>query len=165
MPIFIRDNIEFHYLDKGAGVPFFFQHGLGGDAEAVVALLAPSPSPPLEERAGERRPLKHCRTAHGQAPPNDIEGAKASPSPWPSPRSSLAGRGSQALPKIVGVSNCAFPGIRLIALDARGHGETRPLGSLEKLNFDCLADDLIALMDHVHVPRAVVGGSSMCAGI
>jgi pimeloyl-ACP methyl ester carboxylesterase len=31
MPFFERDEIRFHYLDAGEGLPFVFQHGLGGD--------------------------------------------------------------------------------------------------------------------------------------
>lgn len=56
-------------------------------------------------------------------------------------------------------------GFRLIAFDCRAHGETRPLGDEAKLNFDCFADDLIALLDHLEIPQAVFGGISMGAGI
>jgi pimeloyl-ACP methyl ester carboxylesterase len=56
-------------------------------------------------------------------------------------------------------------GIRLLAVDCRAHGETRPVGDEAKLNFDSLADDLIALLDHLKIPRAVFGGISMGAGI
>ena len=31
MPFFYADSITFHYLDGGQGLPFVFQHGLGGD--------------------------------------------------------------------------------------------------------------------------------------
>ncbi|MBL8160361.1 MAG: alpha/beta hydrolase [Anaerolineae bacterium] len=31
MPFFTSDSSTFHYLDAGAGLPFVFQHGLGGD--------------------------------------------------------------------------------------------------------------------------------------
>src|SRR5262245_38038259 len=99
MPFFARDNINFHYLDQGDGIPLFFQHGLGGDATAVCGLLG------------------------------------------------------------------TLSGVRLIALEARAHGETRPLGDIEKLGFDAFADDLIALMDHLAIASAVIGGTSMGAGI
>lgn len=56
-------------------------------------------------------------------------------------------------------------GVRLLALDCRGHGETRPLGDPAKLCFDVFADDLAALLDHLGVERAVIGGTSMGAGI
>src|SRR4029079_11363388 len=99
MPFFARDNINFHYLDQGDGIPFFFQHGLGGDAASVSDLIG------------------------------------------------------------------VLPGIRLLALDCRGHGLTRPLGDIEKISFDSFADDLIALMDHLGISMAVIGGSSMGAGV
>jgi len=56
-------------------------------------------------------------------------------------------------------------GIRLIAFDARGHGETRPLGPSEKISIASFADDLLAIMDHLQLPQAVVGGISMGAAI
>ncbi len=56
-------------------------------------------------------------------------------------------------------------GIRLIAFDARGHGETRPLGPPEKISIASFADDLLALMDHLQLRQAVVGGISMGAAI
>jgi pimeloyl-ACP methyl ester carboxylesterase len=99
MPFFSRDNIEFHYLDRGDGVPVFFQHGLGGDAGKIFALLA--------------------------------------------------------LP----------PGFRLLSLDCRAHGKTGPLGPADELRFDSMADDLIALMDSLQIAHAVLGGTSMGAGV
>ena len=57
------------------------------------------------------------------------------------------------------------PGVRFIALDCRGHGETRPLGDVEKLNFNQFADDVLALVDHLHLPPVVIGGVSMGAGL
>jgi pimeloyl-ACP methyl ester carboxylesterase len=38
---FQRDGIAFHSLDVGRGVPFVFQHGLGGDVRQPAGLLAP----------------------------------------------------------------------------------------------------------------------------
>jgi pimeloyl-ACP methyl ester carboxylesterase len=99
MPSFTRDNLGFHYLDRGTGVPFFFQHGLGGETEKVFALLE--------------------------------------------------------LPR----------GFRLLGMDCRAHGKTKPLGNVEKLRFDSMADDLIGLMDHLQIDRAVLGGTSMGAGV
>jgi pimeloyl-ACP methyl ester carboxylesterase len=99
MPNFLRDRIRFHYVDTGAGLPFVFQHGLGGD----VAQTA--------EIAGD------------------------------------------------------LPGVRFIALDCRGHGETRPLGDVAELGFIPFAADVIALLDHLGIGRAVVGGISMGAGV
>jgi pimeloyl-ACP methyl ester carboxylesterase len=99
MPFFARDNINFHYLEKGDGIPFFFQHGLGGDAVAVCDLIG------------------------------------------------------------------SLPGFRLLALDCQGHGETRPLGEIGRIGFDSFADDVVALMDHLGIGAAVIGGSSMGAGV
>jgi len=99
MPYFNHDNLEFHYRDRGTGVAFFFQHGLGGETEKVFTLLE--------------------------------------------------------LPR----------GFRLLGLDCRGHGKTTPLGPVEKLRFDVFADDLVALMDRLQVDRAIVGGTSMGAGV
>ena len=55
--------------------------------------------------------------------------------------------------------------IRLITFDARGHGATQPLGDPKELRFKTFADDLRALMDHLKISRAVVGGISMGAGM
>jgi pimeloyl-ACP methyl ester carboxylesterase len=99
MAYFIRDNIKFHYLERGSGVPFFFQHGLGGEAERIFALV--------------------------ELPPR----------------------------------------FRLLGMDCRGHGKTTPLGEVKKLRFDAFADDLIALMSYLQIPQAVIGGTSMGAGV
>ena len=99
MPFFTHDEIQFHYRDSGAGLPFFFQHGLGGDISQPFGLFQPP------------------------------------------------------------------PGYRLIALDARAHGQTHPIGDPAKIGFNTFADDLLALMDHLRIARAVIGGISMGAGI
>ena len=51
------------------------------------------------------------------------------------------------------------PEVRLISLDCRGHGLTGPTG--DTLRFDVMADDVIALLDHLGIDRAAVGGVSM----
>lgn len=99
MPAFDRDGLRFHYRDEGAGIPFVFQHGLGGDLAQPFDLYS----------AGD--------------------------------------------------------GIRLLGFDCRGHGETRPLGGEGDLSFARFADDLIALLDHLDIERAIVGGISMGAGL
>ena len=43
MPFFHHDGIQFHYRDEGAGIPFFFQHGLGADVSQPFSLCAPPP--------------------------------------------------------------------------------------------------------------------------
>jgi pimeloyl-ACP methyl ester carboxylesterase len=57
------------------------------------------------------------------------------------------------------------PGIRLIAFDARAHGQTQPVGPIEKISLGSFADDLQALMDHLQIQQAIVGGISMGAAI
>jgi pimeloyl-ACP methyl ester carboxylesterase len=56
-------------------------------------------------------------------------------------------------------------GVRLFSLDCRGHGATRPTGLRHALSFSTFADDVIVLMDHLQLRRAVIGGISMGAGI
>jgi len=56
-------------------------------------------------------------------------------------------------------------GIRLIAFDARAHGKTTPVGPMEKISLRNSSDDLGALMDHLSIPQAIVGGISMGAAI
>ena len=56
-------------------------------------------------------------------------------------------------------------GVRLLSLDCRGHGGTRPLGPRTSSPFSSFADDVAALMDHLGLQRAVVGGISMGAGV
>jgi pimeloyl-ACP methyl ester carboxylesterase len=60
MPFFPHDGLSFHYLDVGAGVPFVFQHGLGGDVNQPVGLCEPP--------VGCRFLALDCR-AHGQTRP------------------------------------------------------------------------------------------------
>src|SRR5262245_29135793 len=63
---------------------------------------------------------------------------------------------------------CLFqppPGFRLIAFDCRAHGLTTPLGTENKINIATFADDLAALLDHLSIAAAVVGGISMGAAL
>jgi len=57
------------------------------------------------------------------------------------------------------------PGFRLLTMDCRGHGETRPLGDVAKISIAVFADDVVALLDHLGVRRAVVGGISMGSAV
>lgn len=57
------------------------------------------------------------------------------------------------------------PGFRLLSMDCRGHGETRPLGDPEKIHLASFAEDVAALLDHRQIPRAVIGGISMGAAV
>jgi pimeloyl-ACP methyl ester carboxylesterase len=101
MPYFIRDKINFHYLQRrlSSTPALIFQHGLGGDTERVFDLLGP------------------------------------------------------------------LPGVSFFGLDCRGHGDTSPLGDIEKLGFDSFADDVIALMEHLGLQQTIIGGTSMGAGV
>ncbi len=99
MPFFDRDGIRVNYRDEGDGLPFVFQHGLGGDVSQPFGVFTPS------------------------------------------------------------------TGVRMIGMDFRGHGETRPLGEASKLKIECLADDLVSLLDHLEIERAVIGGISLGAAV
>jgi pimeloyl-ACP methyl ester carboxylesterase len=54
---------------------------------------------------------------------------------------------------------------RLVCLECRGHGDTVPLGDPGALTFATFAADVLALMDHLEIERALVGGVSMGAGV
>jgi pimeloyl-ACP methyl ester carboxylesterase len=99
MSSFVHDGITFSFREVGAGAPFVFQHGLGGDVNQIADTFTP-PS-----------------------------------------------------------------GIRLLTLDCRGHGATEPLGDESSLNFSAFADDVVALLDHLGIEQAIVGGISMGAGV
>ncbi len=43
MPVFERDGLSFHYRDEGQGLPFVFQHGLGGDSSQPCGCTGPRP--------------------------------------------------------------------------------------------------------------------------
>jgi pimeloyl-ACP methyl ester carboxylesterase len=72
----------------------------------------------------------------------------------------LAGNADQAMELVGHVS-----GFRVIFYDNRGHGKTRDAGDLAHLNFQTMADDMLALLDHLAIKKAVVGGVSMGAAI
>jgi pimeloyl-ACP methyl ester carboxylesterase len=60
MLFFARDGIQFHFEERGKGIPFVFQHGLGADLSQPLGLFkAPS---------GFRLLAFDCR-AHGQTHP------------------------------------------------------------------------------------------------
>lgn len=56
-------------------------------------------------------------------------------------------------------------GVRLIAFDARAHGKTTPVGPIERIGLQTSADDLGALLNHLGIQKAIVGGISMGAAI
>jgi pimeloyl-ACP methyl ester carboxylesterase len=53
---------------------------------------------------------------------------------------------------------------QLILLDSRGHGGS-DLGPVDALRFSVFADDVAALLDHLGLENAIVGGVSMGAAI
>ena len=54
-------------------------------------------------------------------------------------------------------------GVQLISLDQHGHGDSGY--DWERMSFDTMAEDVIALADHLGLERFVVGGISMGAGV
>ena len=60
MATFHHDNIEFHYQEKASGLPFVFQHGLGGDTTQPFGLFDPPPG---------LRLLAFDARAHGKSQP------------------------------------------------------------------------------------------------
>jgi pimeloyl-ACP methyl ester carboxylesterase len=57
------------------------------------------------------------------------------------------------------------PGVRLLSFDARGHGQTPGAADRETLTFDTFGNDLVALLDHLGIGSAVVGGVSLGAAV
>lgn len=98
MPNFEYNGLLFYYTEAGQGMPFIFQHGLGGNVDQIIKIYSPP------------------------------------------------------------------PGVRLITFDFRGHGKT-PIGMKDKLNFKTFADDILALMDHLLLNQAIIGGISMGAAV
>jgi pimeloyl-ACP methyl ester carboxylesterase len=56
-------------------------------------------------------------------------------------------------------------GFRLLTMECRGHGETRPLGPEEKISIEQFTEDVRAFLDDQQIARAVIGGISMGAAI
>ena len=54
-------------------------------------------------------------------------------------------------------------GHRVIAYDARGHGESSPAADPVAYGYELLADDLEAVLDELEIERAVLAGASMGA--
>lgn len=54
-------------------------------------------------------------------------------------------------------------GYRVILLDLLGHGRSDKPGHAKELRIDFFAEQLRALMDHLNVPQAVIGGVSLGA--
>lgn len=56
-------------------------------------------------------------------------------------------------------------GFRMLAFDCRAHGQTTPVGPDEKIGLASFADDWLALMDHLKIKSAIIGGISMGAAM
>ena len=56
-------------------------------------------------------------------------------------------------------------GARLLTLDTRAHGRTKPIGPIAKISLRQSSEDLAALLDRLSIDVAVVGGISMGAAI
>jgi pimeloyl-ACP methyl ester carboxylesterase len=58
----------------------------------------------------------------------------------------------------------AIPGIRRMTLECRGHGNSE-LGDTSRLSIATFAADAIALLDHLGIRQAIVGGISLGAAL
>ena len=54
-------------------------------------------------------------------------------------------------------------GFRMVSYDARGHGESEPAPAPDAYGYECLAADLIDVLDSLGIERAVLAGASMGA--
>jgi pimeloyl-ACP methyl ester carboxylesterase len=54
-------------------------------------------------------------------------------------------------------------GHRVIAYDARGHGRSSPALAASDYGYDSLTRDLVSVLDHLEIERAVLAGASMGA--
>ena len=64
---------------------------------------------------------------------------------------------------VMGSTALERSGHRVIAYDARGHGESSPAPLPDAYGYDVLADDLEAVLDDLGLERAVMAGASMGA--
>lgn len=64
---------------------------------------------------------------------------------------------------VMGSKSLQKAGHRVIAYDARGHGESEPAPSSDAYGYECLAADLIDVLDAAGAESAVLAGASMGA--
>ena len=64
---------------------------------------------------------------------------------------------------VMGSRSLERSGHRVVAYDARGHGESAPAPLPDAYGYDVLADDLEAVLDELGIERAVFAGASMGA--
>ncbi|MDZ7676088.1 MAG: alpha/beta hydrolase [Acidimicrobiales bacterium] len=62
-------------------------------------------------------------------------------------------------------SNLARRGHRIVLLDLLGHGKSDRPEHASEYRFDVYTEQVLALLDHLDVPRAVVGGVSLGANV
>lgn len=58
----------------------------------------------------------------------------------------------------------ALEGVQLISMDCRGHGQS-PIDPQTAPSFEAYTQDVIRMMDHLKIERAIFGGISMGSGI
>ena len=77
MAWFNHQHFRLHYVDRGKGMPFIFQHGLGGSTEQTTGLFPDKP--------GVRFLSLDCRS-HGEseppAQPEDLRFSLMADDPW-----------------------------------------------------------------------------------
>src|SRR5829696_2094829 len=64
---------------------------------------------------------------------------------------------------VMGSRSLERSGHRVVAYDARGHGESAPAPLPDAYGYDVLAGDLEAVLDELGIERAVLAGASMGA--
>ena len=64
---------------------------------------------------------------------------------------------------VMGSKGLLKAGFRMVSYDARGHGSSEPAPAPDAYGYECLAADLIDVLDSLGVERAVLAGASMGA--
>jgi pimeloyl-ACP methyl ester carboxylesterase len=64
---------------------------------------------------------------------------------------------------VMGSKSLQKAGFRMVSYDARGHGESAPAPDPDAYGYECLAADLIDVLDSLGIERAVLAGASMGA--
>lgn len=64
---------------------------------------------------------------------------------------------------VMGSRSLRRSGHRVIAYDARGHGRSSPAATADAYGYEHLGSDLVAVLDALQIPRAVLAGASMGA--